>query len=468
MQDRTRKAPALADVKMALDARPSALRGMLDDAHAADLADWLGSLELEDARRLFDVADVATQAEALQETSDAVLEQLVPTLSVERLVALVEELPPDEAVDVLAHLEDDVAQEVLRRIDFEDAKGLRALYEYPPESAGGIMTTEFDAFPSGTRVGDAIKALRREDEPAGEEGSGAYVLDASGRPLGHVTDRDLLTSPIHKVLDEIMERDLVLVTVDEDQEDVALQFTKYNLPSMPVVDLRGRLIGVVTSDDVVEVLELEAREDIQRLVGASAQEQTRLPVIRRVRQRLPLMGLTVLGGLATAKVLDWSIGLAASSTAVGEPSSILDTLRYVPIILGLAGNVGIQSSTILVRGLATGEVMPDRERAVLASEVTTGVIVGTLCGIVTGVVALFLEAGDGLAWSFGAALALAITIAVSWAALLGCVVPIVCRRIGIDPAIVAGPFLITLSDLSATAIFMVVAQVVRGLVGGVG
>lgn len=466
MQDRTRKAPALADVKLALDARPTALPAMLADAHAADLAEWLGALEPADALRLFELADLDTQAEALQETSDTVLEHLVPSLPVERLVAITERLPPDEAVDALALVEEQVADEVLRRIDTEGEKELRRLRQYAPESAGGIMTTEFDAFPTGTRVGDAIKALRREDDSGTEEGAGVYVLDTSGRPLGHVTDRDLITSPIHAELDAIMEGDLVLVTADEDQEEVAQQIAKYNLPSMPVVDLRGRLIGVVTADDALEVLEEEAREDIQRLVGASGQEQTRLPVLRRVRQRLPLMGLTVVGGLATAKVLDLSIGASGTDGAATNP--ILDTLRYVPIILGLAGNVGIQSSTILVRGLATGEVPPERERAVLGSELATGVVVGLLCGLVTGAVALFLEAGPTLAWSFAVALALAITIAVSWAALLGCVVPIACRRAGIDPAIVAGPFLITLSDLSATAIFMLVAQAVRSLVGSTG
>jgi len=466
MQDRTRKAPALVDVKLALDARPTALPAMLADVHAADLADWLGALEPDDARRLLEYADLDTQAEALQEVSDTVREHLVPSLPVERLVAIAERLPPDEVVDALELVEEQVADEVLHRIDLEGDKGLRQLREHGADTAGGIMTTEFDAFPSGTRVGDAIKALRREDEPAGEEGSGVYVLDESGRPLGHVTDRELITSQIHATLDEIMEGDLVLVTADEDQEEVALQIAKYNLPSMPVVDLRGRLIGVVTADDALDVLEEEAREDIQMLVGASGQEQTRLPVLRRVRQRLPLMGLTVVGGLATAKVLDLSIGATQGATAPTSP--ILDTLRYVPIILGLAGNVGIQSSTILVRGLATGEVTAERERAVLGSEVATGVIVGLLCGVVTAVVALFLEADAGLAWSFAFALGLAITIAVSWAALLGCVVPIACRRTGIDPAIVAGPFLITLSDLSATAIFMLVAQAVRSLAGGAG
>lgn len=466
MQDRTRQAPKLADVKLALDARPSALPEMLAEVHAADLAEWLGALELDDARRLFDLTDLATQAEALQETSDTVREHLVASLPVDRLVALAEVLPPDEVVDMLALVEEQLAEEVLHQVDFDGSRGLRRLFQYPPESAGGIMTTEFDAFDSGTRVGDAIKTLRRDEVASAGLGSGVYIVDEVGRPLGHVTDRELLTSPIHATLDELMEPDLVLVTADEDREEVALQIAKYNLPSLPVVDLRGRLIGVVTDDDALDVLEEEVREDIQMLVGASAQEQTRLPIARRVRQRLPLMGLTVLGGLATAKVLDLSI--AAAGGDPGSSGGILDTMRYVPIILGLAGNVGIQSSTILVRALATGEVLPERERAVLIAEVTTGVTIGILCGILTAVVALFLEADGALAYSFAAGVGLAIAIAVSWAALLGCLVPILCRRSGIDPAIVAGPFLITLSDLSATAIFMLVAQAVRGFSGALG
>ncbi|MEO0649827.1 MAG: magnesium transporter [Planctomycetota bacterium] len=174
-----------------------------------------------------------------------------------------------------------------------------------------------------------------------------------------------------------------------------------------------------------------------------------------MRQRLPLMGLTVIGGLLTAKILE-----VAGTTGEGELSTT-DLLRYVPIIVGLAGNVGIQSSTILVRGFATGEVDADRELSVVNSEVLTGTMIGLLCGIVTAGVAVFSEASEaGLAVSFATAIGIAIAIAVAWAALLGCLVPLGCRRLGIDPAIVAGPFLITMSDVSGTAIFMTVGHLI--------
>ncbi|MEZ5979953.1 MAG: magnesium transporter [Planctomycetota bacterium] len=459
MQDRTRRTPTIAELELALEARPSALPAMLEDALSADVAEWLGSLEPPRAREVFDQLGEEAQAEVLEAAGESLRESLVPGLGPRRLAALAGEVPPDEFVDLLELVPKSVAEDVLHQVGAERAADLRALLAHDPESAGGIMTSEFDAFPEGTRVGDAIKELRRDEEHAGDEGTGVFVVDEAGRPVGHVTDRELLTSPIHETLDAIMDRDLVLVTADEDQEQVALQLSKYDLHSVPVVDLRGRLIGVVTADDVLDVIEEEAREDFQRLVGASGREQTYLPVAKRVRQRLPLMGLTVLGGLMTAQVLDLALPDG------GGDEAFVDLLRYVPIVLGLAGNVGIQSSTILVRGLATGEVTKERERAVLVSEFATGATVGVLCGAITGTVAMIVESDGALAVAFALAVGVAIAIAVAWAAALGSAVPIGCRKLGIDPAIVAGPVLVTLSDLSGTAIYMGVAQLVHGAAG---
>ena len=173
-----------------------------------------------------------------------------------------------------------------------------------------------------------------------------------------------------------------------------------------------------------------------------------------MRQRLPLMAFTVVVGLATAVLLDSVLG--------SQTSGASDLLRYIPIVIGLAGNVGVQSSTILVRGQATGEVSPEREGWVLLAEVGTGTVVGALCGAVSGGVAWQLEAQ----LAFGLAVAVAIFVAVAWAAFLGALTPILCRRAGIDPAVVAGPFLIAMSDLSGTAIFIGVARLILASGGG--
>ena len=214
------------------------------------------------------------------------------------------------------------------------------------------MTTDFVAVPLGAHVGDAIKDIRSEEGPASEEEGGVFIVDEEGHPQGYVTDRDLLTTPIHTPIEEIMETDLITVGAEEDQEDVAQLVRKYDFSAVPVVDQDGVLIGVVSGEDADDVFAEEAEEDILRLVGTSPEEQqTRLPVLMRVRHRLPLQALTVLGGLVTAYLL----GRALPESEGGGGTS--DVLRYLPIIIGLAGNVGIQSSTILVRAFATGEMV---------------------------------------------------------------------------------------------------------------
>jgi magnesium transporter len=444
--------PDIAALQIALEQRPSALRAVLDRIHAADLAEWAQEIERSELRRILDLLQVEERAALIAHGSEALKETLAAVLDPPELVAVIDELAPDDVVDLLAYLSDSETEAVLRQVDLERARGLRKLAAYEPDSAGGIMTTDFAAVEQGTRVGDVIKALRKETQD--DEGLGVYVLDGSGAPVGFVSDRDLLTSPIHSTVDEVMEREVVTANAEQDQEEVAQTFLKYDIQTLPVVDGRGAMVGLVTADDVLDVLTEEAEEDLLKLVGTAPEEQTRLPILRRVRQRLPLMAFTVVVGLATAVLLDSVLG--------AETSGASDLLRYIPIVIGLAGNVGVQSSTILVRGQATGEVSPERERWVLLAEVGTGTIVGALCGAVSGGVAWYLEAQ----LAFGLAVAVAIFVAVAWAAFLGALVPIACRRGGIDPAIVAGPFLIAMSDLSGTAIFIGVARLILASGGG--
>ena len=229
---------------------------------------------------------------------------------------------------------------------------------------------------------------------------------------------------------------------------------------MPIIDADGVLVGVVSGEDALEVIHEEAEEDILKLAGTSAEDQTRLPVLTRVRTRLPLQILTVLGGMGTAWILTATMG----GGQAGPQASGRQILSFLPLILGLAGNVGIQSSTILVRAFATGELSQERELSVLGSEVLTGLLMGLLCGAVTMIPAGLLE-GEGDSVRFASAVGAAITVAVTWTAFLGCVVPMTCQRLRIDPAVAAGPFLVTLSDISGASIFMGVAHLALGLGG---
>ena len=440
---------ALEAVRKGCHERAAAL--LLAEAHPADAAHWLQDVDGENARLTFAELDADQQAAVLEQADEALTHELALHLSPGALKEIVEELPSDEAVDVLAEVDERVAEDVLDALEDEEAQELRALRAYDPESAGGVMTTDFVTVDSDAHLLDAVKALKEEGEED-EEGLGVFVVDGKGRPIGYLTEHTLLSKRVHDPVSAAMSEPY-LVSDDEDQEVAASILHRYDLQALGVVDADGALVGVISEEDARDVLADEFTEDVHRLVGTGVEQQTRLPVLRRVRQRLPLMGVTVLGGLASAKLLSLVV---PPGYAGGEFEAVL---RYLPLIVGLAGNVGVQSSTILVRAFATQEVERDRELSVLGSEVAVGGLVGLACGAMTFPIAGLLEAN----WGLGGAVGVAIVAAVAWAALLGCVVPMGCRRLDIDPAVVAGPFLICLSDVSGVGIYIVVASLLIGL-----
>ena len=453
--------PLDQDLMALIENQPDGLASFLEDVHAADLAQWARYATDQDLATVFVLLDVEARVDLFHFAEDKLAARLVALLDIEGIVRIIEVLGADEAVDLLVHLEDDVAEAVLHRVDLERARGLRELQTYESDTAGGLMTTDFATVELGNNIGDAIKELRQEDERTIDDETGIFVVNKDGTPVGWVSDRDLVTTPIHTPVADVMAEISVTVTPSDDQEDVAIAVSRYNLQVLPVVDDAGALVGVVTAADAGDVFEEEAEEDIRRLVGTSVEEQTHLPVMVRVRQRLPMQVLTVLGGIVTANILR----LAMPEGAPGEKAAFDDILRYVPIVIGLAGNVGIQAATILVRAFATGEVTPDRELKVLSSEVLVGFLMGLLCGGTTAVVATLIETDIEGSVAFGCAVGIAIAIAVTWSSLLGTTIPMLCRRLKFDPAIVAGPFMITLSDVSGTAIYMLSAHLILNAAG---
>lgn len=429
-----------------LETSPGQAARYLEGVHAADQADWLRDVSAEDAWLVYGELDAEEQAELIEFADDDLRAVLIERMSAGDLREVIDELPSDEAADLLGDADTRLAEDVLATIDSETAQELRELAAHDPDTAGGIMATEFVTVGPEERLGDAVKAIRKQGEDAEEE-LAVFVVDAEGRPLGFLPDRVLLSQPIHTPVDEAMVEPIT-VGVADDQEEAARLVDKYGLQSLGVVDGSGALIGVISAEDATEVLADEAEEDLLRMAGASAESlHGRASVLRRVRNRLPLMGITVLSGLLSAKVLRWFL------ETPGEGAGTSDILRYLPLIIGLAGNVGVQSSTILVRAIAMGELEGPRQRAMLRSETLVGVVIGLICGVVLAGVVSLLEPGQ-----LGMAVGIATTAAILCAALMGTSVPVLCTRLGIDPAIVAGPFLICLSDVSGSVLFVAVAK----------
>lgn len=429
---------------------------LLADVHPADAKEWLRDTDEDDRHRVFGALSAEIQASILEYADESFTQELVARLDASDLREVLEKLPSDEAADVLIKADERVANDALDRMAPGVAQELRELLLYEPDTAGGVMATEFVSAAENQRIGDVVKEVRKEGKDA-EADLGVFVLDEKRRPVGFLPDRALLTHSIHTPVGDVMV-DPFVISVGDDQEVAAQTIAKYSLDSLAVVDADGVMLGVISDDDAADILEDEVSEDFARLTGTGSDgQQTRLPILVRVRQRMPLMGITVVGGLLSAKVLALALG-SSSADGGGAPSTGEAILRYIPLIVGLAGNVGIQSSTIFVRGFATGEVEPDREWSVFRTEWCVGALIGLLCGTATWLTASYLESATSP--GLGMAVGVAVMAAITWAAFLGGVVPIACRRMGIDPAIVAGPFLIALSDLSGSVIYILVARAI--------
>ncbi len=434
---------------------PEQAARVLAEAHSADAAAWLVDVDMEDAWRVFSILEAEVQADILEDAEDELTAELVSQMSSPDLREVVEVLPSDEAADLLVEADDRVVEDVLARMDDEAAEGLRDLIAYDPESAGGIMATEMITVDPGQRLGDVVKEIKKRGDDA-EEDLGIFVVDLEKRPVGYISDRDLLTHNIHETVSVVMV-DPFVVSAEEDQEEAARIIDRYGLQSLAVVDGEGSLVGVISAEDASEIRTEEADEDIARMVGTGTGHQTRLPVLTRVRQRMPLMGLTVLGGLVSAKLLAFFTG--TSEGGASETMVTADILRYLPLIIGLAGNVGIQSSTILIRGYATGEIEEQRQWRAIGGEMGVGLVVGLLCGLTVLLTTSWTETGVILS-SFGVAVGAATALSVAWAAMLGCLVPVGCSHLKLDPAIVAGPFLISFSDVTGSLIYIVIARAI--------
>jgi magnesium transporter len=420
---------------------------LVADLHPADLAQLLLHLPFDEAHRVFHWLPVDYAGDVLPELDPsfrtALLEEVLP----ERITALIDELDTDDAADVLSDLPTDIAQRILP--DLEDAEDLERLLTYEEDTAGGIMGTEYVSVRSSWTVAEATEEVRRHADIV-EEVYGLYVVDRDQRLQGNVSLTKLLLSPSNTTVGEIMDTDVISVTTDVDQEEVARIMERYDLISLPVVDQRGRLLGLITIDDVVDVIREEAEEDINRMSGVSGDEGPRDTVFQISRGRLPWL----LTGLLGAGFSGFVISTFESAL---EEAVILAT--FIPIVTAMAGNAGIQSSAIVVQGLASGELWSgDLIRRVL-KELGVAIVNGLALAVILIVAVVSLKLGDQtlrLAITAGSSLLTVIVMAT----LIGTTVPLLLHRLGIDPALATGPFITTSNDILGLMVFFLIATLV--------
>ena len=422
------------------------LSNMANKMRAADLAQVIRHLAtVQEKRTVFEVIrDVKLKAAVLRETEPHAVGDLLHDMPPHDVVVVLRELSSDDVADILGNLPEEKAQDILRLMKTEDSEEVEDLLQYPEETAGGIMTTDFVSLQEETTVKDAIAHL--QETSAKQMVFYLYVTDAEGRLVGVVSLRQLLVVAPGTPLKKIMTTDVISVVTDMDQEDVAKLVAKYNILAIPVVDRDARLVGIITVDDVVDVIRDEATEDILKMAGATEADLLQMSSIRAARMRMPWLLTSLVGGMITGVFL-WLFRPAIQH--------VIALASFIPVITAMGGNVGLQTSTLIVRGLAMGRIESSQIGAVFLKELTVGLMMGTICGFIVGMVANVWHGPAMLGLVVGLSMFAAITVA----AIMGTLMPIVLKRFGVDPAISSGPFVTAANDITGLVIYLGLATI---------
>ncbi len=422
----------------------SRLKQTLDALHPADIADILDELDSDELLIVFDLLPDETASEVLDETGSLVRQQLVAEVEDERLADLLDALPEDDAAEFLSGLPDPVAEDLLQLMEPEEAEEVRELLAYQDDTAGRLMITDVARLRRQWTVTEALDYLRNlENEEAVHY---LYAVDRDDRLLGVVPLRSIVMAGPGTTIDEIMLRDIVSINVHADQEELADMVAKYDYFSIPVVDDAGRLLGVVTVDDVMDIIAEEVTEDIQRLGGSEPLEQPYFSasIWQVVSKRVVWLLLLFVASSMTGFVIRSFEGLLGAVVILNA---------FIPLITGTGGNAGSQTVTTIIRAIAVGEIrLADLRRAWLR-ELSTGLILGILLGLIGFGQALLMSQ------DFRVALLVSLTLplVVMWSNTAATLVPIVAERFQIDPTVVSAPMITTIVDATGLLIYFSLA-----------
>jgi magnesium transporter len=409
------------------------VEALIEDLHPADVADLIEHLEPEERQLFVQITRHVIEAETISHLDETVRDEVVEQLGPEALAEVVTELDTDDAVELLEDLEPEQQEQVLQGVPVEERVLLQQSLTFPEDSAGRLMQRELVAIPAHWTVGETIDFLRSEKELP-DDFYDLFVVDETHKPVGSVPLSRVLRSPRATRLSELMETELRLVPADMDQEAVAYLFRQYALVSAPVVDEAGRLIGVVTVDDVVRVIDEEAEEDLMKIVGASDTDFHAPPLII-AWQRVRWLVVTLINTMIAATVISQFQETIQHTVALAV---------LMPIVAAMGGNAGVQVITVTVRALATRDITPQSNLLrIVGKELIVGFLNALVFAAILGVIA---------AWWFGHVelgyvLAGAMIFNMVWAGMAGTLIPLAMDRLGLDPAIGAGPFLTTTTDV---------------------
>lgn len=414
----------------------------------ADIAELLGEIDEQRLPILFRILPKELAAETFVEMDSDEQELLINAFSERELHDVVEELFVDDAVDIIEEMPANVVKRILRHTDSEMRNSINEILRYPKDSAGSIMTTEYVSLKKDMTVSEAFDRIRRTGVDK-ETIYTCYVTDTDRKLIGLVTVKELLLSPYNTVINTIMEKNIISVETLDDKEEVANMFDKYDFMSLPVVDKENRLVGIVTFDDAIDVIQEENTEDIQKMGALQPIEETYLktPVWRHAKNRIVWLLLLMLSATITGSIIE---NYEAAFTAL----PIL--VAFIPMLMDTGGNCGAQSSTMIIRGLALDEITPKDIMKIMFKEIRIAVVVGLILAAVNTLRIYIMYSGqDPLFLSAVTGLSLIATVVI--AKMLGGVLPILAKLCKLDPALMASPLITTIVDTCSVIIFFNIA-----------
>ena len=420
---------------------------LIDKTHPADLALIFRYFTESEQDTIFSsMAASENTVEFLNELDESITTRLIKNETPERLAEILQEASSNEQAYLMGIVDEKFANSVIELLQSEEQEELEEMMAYPEDSAGILMYTDVFTLHEDTKAREAIYAL--QDQEDAEMVFYLYTLDDDARLTGVISLRDLVTTPGDTMLKDIMSKNIQAVRPETDQEEVARIVSQYNFLAVPVVDSEEHLLGIVTVDSIVDVIREEATEDFLQLAGAGKDREILLKSSwENARVRLPWLFASWIGGILAAFI----IGIFDSLL-----ENVIALAAFIPVIIGMGGNVGTQSSTIIVRGLATGRVSFENSMKVLLKEMRVGLILGLLYGLLLGIFAIFqfIDTSPLL----GLVVGLSISISMILAATIGSLVPLVLNRFEIDPAIATGPFVTTAIDIIGVTFYFLIAK----------
>jgi magnesium transporter len=426
----------------------SRIEHLLKDVHPADIADILDQMNLDDAKFIYETLDEDRASATLVELEDEVRDRFVKSLSNKEIAEQVEQMDSDDAADLIGDLSEEDQEEVIQHIEDKEAvEEVIDLLNYDEDTAGGLMQKEFIQAKADWKVSDAVVELRKQAEDIKNIYS-IYVVDEDEKLVGVLQLKSLIFTAANRLVrDKMIATNIKYAKVNTSNTDVADMMEKYDLVALPVVDLGGKLVGRVTIDDVVDIIKEEADKDYQLASGISENVEPTSSIFKQTRSRLPWLIIGMLGGILGAQVI---------SQYEGEISINPSLAYFIPLITAMGGNVGVQSSAIVVQGLANNTIAIGGFMPKILKETAVGLINGLICSVLVFGISYFITEDHLL----GVTVSIALLTVTLMAGVMGTLTPLVLNKMKIDPALATGPFITTVNDVIGLFIYFVIGVLI--------